>query len=217
MNYLAIALTAAVVLSAGGAIVSVWFALNAANIKREILAIPVPERVVTRYGAEKETNAPADLQDEDVNWQVTGPPMVNGETLYHYLVHTHPLGDNVWAAIVAEFYNRAAAVPAIKSYFWRVLERPEGMERLQFHFTQALIIVTKSGLSQRVLDMLEDKHKDVRDKDERRITPEIYDLAIDTLVGILREQQVPAKAIEQLALSIGPAKNAIVGKRHIQE
>lgn len=143
---------------------------------------------------------------------ITQPPMVDGVTLYQYLTRMHPLKDNVWAAVVQEFYTRAAGVPEILSYFHlRVVEDPD-LRWLKNHFTRALVMVSKSGITQGAVDAMRKAHEGVHDREGRRITPEIYDAVIATLIAVLvsKDVQVPQAYIAELGKTIAPLRDAII-------
>ncbi len=135
---------------------------------------------------------------------VTQPPMVEGVTLYAWLVHHHPSREGAWAEVVDMFYTRAAANPEIATYFGGV-----DWERLQNHFLGALRIATGTGLSQRTIDTLAEKHADVRSQDGQPINTVVYDATIQVLVDILAEIGVPRSGIEQLAATIAPLRGVI--------
>lgn len=135
---------------------------------------------------------------------VTPAPTVDGVTLYTYLVHNHPAGDNVWASVVAEFYHRASLVPTVASYFHRA-----DMPRLHEHFTRALIMVSAHGLNHGTVKALRTRHAAVRDEANNPITPAVYDAVIDTLVGILVEQRVPHAYVVALGDTIAPLRDAL--------
>lgn len=137
--------------------------------------------------------------------QLSDPPMVDGRTLRNWLVY-QTRRDGVWSEVVAQFYERAAAVPEVADYF-----RNTDMETQQRHFTRALILVTHHGVTQRTLDNLADRHRRVLDSHGRPITPEVYETVIGTLVGVLREHQVPEYGIAELARTIAPFRAALVG------
>jgi hypothetical protein len=135
---------------------------------------------------------------------VTSPPMVGDVTLFHWLKDRHPLKDAVWPAVVKEFYTRAANVDEIADYFNGV-----DMERLQLHFHRALVLVCDKGLTEGTIVVMRTKHASVRNSAKEPITYEIYDAVIDTLVAILREQQVPETALVQLGQTVEPLRDVI--------
>jgi hypothetical protein len=149
--------------------------------------------------------------------QLTTPPMIGDVTMYQWLTRHHPTRDNAWANVVAEFYNRAATVPAVFAYFghrddagqWQPLT-PAEWQRLQSHFTRALILVTHTGVTGRLLRNLEERHADVRDADGNPITAEIYAAVVSTLLGVLRDYDVPEAGLRSLADTIQPFRSALV-------
>jgi truncated hemoglobin YjbI len=136
--------------------------------------------------------------------KLTPPPMVGDLTLRDWLMHFSPSRDQVWPSVVATFYNRAASVPEIADYF-----RDTDMPKLQQHFARALTMVTGSGLDESTVRRLQDAHFRVTSSEGRPITPEIYDAAITTLVGVLAEEGVPAATLQQLAETIAPLRGVI--------
>jgi hypothetical protein len=186
----------------------VWLAYNLFRILRdkEIKRMmddetgPIEVQAVSREPAK--ANVP--------NLLLSEAPMCEGVTLREWLINYHPLKDNVWPAVVAEFYNRARDVPEVASYFHKVLAVPGGMEKLQQHFTRALSMVTGQGVRQTTVDYIVDKHKDVRDEQGRPIDEAIWNMVVSTLIAILVEQKVPAEGINNLGKSLEPIRVAVL-------
>jgi len=132
-------------------------------------------------------------------------PMIDGVTMREWLVHHHPLRDGLWRDIVAEFYRRAATVPAVASYFGNA-----NMSRLNQHFTRALVIVAGEGITEATVARLRAAHEPVFNAEGVPITGAIYDAVIGVLVDILTEQGVPRRGISALADTIGPLREVIV-------
>ncbi|GAA2868042.1 hypothetical protein GCM10010472_26660 [Pseudonocardia halophobica] len=135
---------------------------------------------------------------------LTPPPMVGDLPLRDWLVHYSVHGDQVWPSVVATFYARAAAVPEIADYFVGT-----DMARLQQHFARALTMLTGEGLTEGTLRRLQDAHLPVTNSHGRAITPAVYDAAVETLLGVLAEHGVPKGALAQLAVAVGPLRDAI--------
>lgn len=177
------------------------------------VSTPAPRREVPTVAAPRrnlvDPNPAAYYADLPGNTTITAAPMIDGVTLGEWIRHHHPHHDGAWPLVVAEFYRRAADFPAVASYFARVLARPTGMEELQQHFTRALMMVTAHGITAGTLRYLEAKHASVTDEQDRRITFEVYDAVIATLVGILAEQGVPRRGIEALDRTIAPIRGVI--------
>jgi hemoglobin len=148
---------------------------------------------------------------EDPERVVAEPPSVGGDTIRDWLLY-HTLGRYRWSDAVAEFYARAAADPQIAAYFYGV-----DMERLQRHFTRAMITLTQDGLKQGKLTSLAKIHAQVQTPDGAPITHEVYDKVITVLVGILQEWGVPDDAIRELAGVIEPLRGAIVAPDPIDQ
>jgi hypothetical protein len=144
---------------------------------------------------------------------IAPPPMIGNYTLRDWLVH-HYNRDGVWAEVVAEFYNRAAAVPWVLDYFGRVAGDDDAsrarMAKLQRHFTAQLVIVTHTGVTAPMLDVLRDKHLGVTNSAGTPITGEVFDAVVDTLGGVLRDSGVPDRAIEQLVATCAPLRPVLV-------
>lgn len=150
------------------------------------------------------------VPDERPNSLISEAPMCEGVTLREWLINHHPLKDNVWPAVVAEFYNRARDVPEVASYFHRVLAVPGGLEKLQQHFHRALSMVTGQGVRQATVDYIVEKHQDVRDEHDRPIDEAIWDMVVSTLIAILVEQKVPTEGINNLGASLEPIRVAVL-------
>lgn len=114
--------------------------------------------------------------------------------------------EDVWAEVVADFYRRAAAVPAVADYFGGV-----DWDRLQRHFLAALLIVTGRGTTVGTVRRIAAAHADVRNSAGRPITGDVYDAVIGTLVTILIEHRVPDATIAQLAAAVAPFRAVLVG------
>lgn len=203
----------ALVLEAGMLGALVWIAYDLSRIIRNKETKPMVENnedpeANIETGPVPVVEQPISTNEPD--YYLTEAPMCQGIVLRDWLINHHPLRDQVWAAVVAEFYTRAADVPEILSYFKPVLEKPNGMAKLQQHFTRALMMVTGHGLSSAGLEYIRGKHLNVRDEDGRPIDGAIYDMVISTLVGILVEQKVPSEGIESLGRAIAPLKDVLV-------
>jgi truncated hemoglobin YjbI len=148
--------------------------------------------------------------DQAANGQMLQPPPTVRDssgraiTVKDWLTHYWP-GSPGWPAIVAEFYNRAAADPAISEFFAHT-----DMAILQKHFTHAMIIITKDGVTVPTRDYLARVHADLRSRTGQRITGEIYDRTIDVLVEVLVDAGIPDDAINELARTVTPLRAAIV-------
>ena len=125
--------------------------------------------------------------------------------LRDWLIHYNIKGDQVWPTVVATFYERAAAVPTIADYFTRT-----DMARLQRHFVRALTMLVGRGLTVGMVRGIQEAHLSTRNSQGGRISAEIYETVIGILVGVLVEEGVPPRTIEQLAMAIAPLRDAIV-------
>lgn len=133
------------------------------------------------------------------------PPMIDGVSLRTWLVHHHPSREHVWPEVVAEFYDRAAAVPAVFSYFHGV-----DLDVLRSHFTAALVIVTHAGATRGAVDLVATRHGGVRNAAGVPITSDVYDAVIGTLVAVLRDARVPEHALAQLGETVAPFRAPIL-------
>ena len=125
-------------------------------------------------------------------------------TVKDWLTHYWPEGPG-WPAIVAQFYNRAAADPAIAEFF-----ASTDMTALQKHFTHAMIIVTKDGVTVPIRDYMARVHTGLRNAAGQPITGAIYDRTINVLVQVLVDAGIPDDAINELARTVTPLRSAIV-------
>ncbi|MGF1647338.1 MAG: hypothetical protein ACFCVF_10535 [Kineosporiaceae bacterium] len=115
--------------------------------------------------------------------------------------------DGVWAEVVAQFYARAAAAPAVADYFAGF-----DMDRLQRHFLAALVMVTGRGLTVGTVRRMGAAHIDVRDSAGRPVTADIWTAVLATLTGILTEHRVPRTTLTHLAAALAPLRAAIVAE-----
>ena len=156
-------------------------------------AVPTPPRAT-----------PAVRGPDDV---IVPPPTVPGRTgkddLREWLLWFAP--DTSWPEVVADFYRRAAADPQVASYFHEA-----DMDELQFHFTAAITMLCKEGLTARALRAMTVRHAHVTNRDGEHIHGVIFDKVVDTLVDVLSEVGVPDVAINELAACIDPLRAAIV-------
>jgi truncated hemoglobin YjbI len=138
---------------------------------------------------------------------IVPPPTVPGRTgkddLREWLLWFAP--DASWPEVVADFYRRAAADTQVASYFHRA-----DMEELQFHFTAAITMLCKEGLTARALRAMTVRHANVTNRNGEHIHGAIFDKVVDTLVDVLSDVGVPDVAINELAACIDPLRAAIV-------
>lgn len=183
-----------------------------AALPRPTRARDIPANAVTADNVAAGAVRASDLFADRPDNRLSDPPMIDGYTLRDWLIHAHPSKDHAWAEIVAEFYNRAAAVPEVAAYFQRT-----DLDELQRHFTRALILVTHTGVTTRLVASLAERHSNVHngpgDTEAERgdpITGPIYDAVIGTLVAILAENGVPRRGLDALATTIAPFRAALV-------
>jgi hypothetical protein len=135
------------------------------------------------------------------------PPMIGGDTLRDWLIH-YRKAPEAWADVTREFYRRAAAAPAVADYFVGV-----DWPQLQRHFTAALILITHTGVTRDLPATASRWHHGVRNSHGDPITPQVYDAVINTLVGVLRDFDVPEDALAQLGRTVAPFRMAIARER----
>jgi hypothetical protein len=146
---------------------------------------------------------PPQLPDEAV---LVGPPMVADDaTLRDWLVHLHPERRNVWADVVAEFFDALAARPEIADYFGSA-----DRGALQKHFLGAVITLTGTGVTVGTLSAVRSGHSPVRNSRGDGITGEVYDRAMGLLVDVLAAHEVPAPVLGQLEAGLELLRGAVV-------
>jgi hypothetical protein len=144
---------------------------------------------------------------------LVGPPMVGQDTLRDWLIHYRKDGD-VWSDVVREFYRRAAGAPTVADYFGgHVTTDGEIDPALQRHFTAALVLITHTGVTRGLPAIAAGWHNGVRNSAGDPITPEVFDAVTATLVGVLRDFDVPDAALEQLGATVAPFRMAIARER----
>lgn len=160
---------------------------------RSILSMAKPDDKLATVNETPITRIP--FPPEDPNKLLAAPlsiPTRYGQTIAKdWLTHYAP--GTTWAEVVSKFYDRAAADPAVFSYFSRT-----DMTALKKHFTQVMIAITHKGITVGDRNMLIRVHSKVRSQEGLPITAQIYDAVIDTLISVLVECKIPATAIYEL-------------------
>jgi hypothetical protein len=197
-----------VALLAVAAVASCLSVARLTGIYRTLRDDPAAGRAVTTHRAAGVRVPPEDRRRPDE--VVTEPPMIDGVTLYQWLTTRSPHRDNVWPLVVREFYERAAAEPAVLAYFHRTLAKPDGMNILQGHFLRALHTVADKGITVGTLRYLRAKHARVDTLAGVPITGPVYDAVIATLVAVLVRYGVPQAGIAALGQTIEPIRAEIV-------
>jgi hypothetical protein len=138
---------------------------------------------------------------------VSQPPGYTGPGARDWLLHYTHRPDVTWAGVTKQFYGEAAQDDEIKAFFANT-----DMALLKRHFAETLIIITRDGVSESLLQAIKHAHSHITDRDGKplRITDYIYDKVIDVLVGVLQRNGVPPRAISDLAKTITPLKDVIV-------
>jgi truncated hemoglobin YjbI len=125
-------------------------------------------------------------------------------SLLEWLIHLR--GAEVWASVVATFYQRAAADPQVAAYFTGI-----DLVDLQRHFIRALKIIAEHGVTVGLVRNLHQRHANVRNKSGEPITGDIWDTVVAVLATVLAEQGVPPRTLVVLATTLAPLRAAIVG------
>jgi hemoglobin len=158
-----------------------------------------PDTAPTPSAAMRDPDAPAPRPSD----LLVPPPMVGPDTLRDWLIH-YRQDREAWTEVVEAFYTRAAQDPEIADYFVGV-----DWPRLQRHFTAALVLLTHTGVTRDLPATAARWHSDVCNSDGDPITPDIFDAVIETLVGVLRDYDVPEDTLGQLAVTVAPFRMAI--------
>jgi len=180
-------------------------------VRRLLEEDDMPDPVRINVEVEQATGAVRIVPDalRDPRELLAPPPMIDGVTVRDWLInHTHR--DGVWAEVVTEFYDRAAAVPEVADYFRVILARPGGREYLETHFTRALVLVTHHGVTRGLKEAMRVAHAPIRSSDGHGITSGTWDAVIGTLVDVLKSKGVTEQGIAALATTIAPFRAAIV-------
>lgn len=148
------------------------------------------------------------VADRPLNRLLAPPPLVGRDTLRDWLIHTHQK-SNVWSEVVTEFYDRAASVPFVWDYFGSVTDRA----RLERHFLAMLVVLTHTGVTERMVKSLADNHAGVRNSHGQPITPEVWSAVVSTLVEVLWSKGVPERTLTQLGVTVTPLREALVTER----
>lgn len=126
------------------------------------------------------------------------PPTIGDATLRDWLIHHHH-NDQVWRAVVEDFYRSAAAEPRIAAHFDDI-----DLHALQKHFLGALVTLSHVGLTRRTADRLGKTHAHLR------ITPADFDTVTATLVHTLRRYAVPDTVLTQLTPAVTALRERLV-------
>jgi hypothetical protein len=134
------------------------------------------------------------------------PPYTGPEVRDWLLHHTHRT-DVTWPGVIKEFYDAAGQDDEVKVYFANT-----EMAVLKRHFADTMLIITREGVSESLLQAMKHAHHHITDPNGNplRITGHIYDKVISVLVGVLQRNGVPQRAIDELAKTIEPLRDAIV-------
>jgi hypothetical protein len=133
------------------------------------------------------------------------PPIIDGVTLYHWLVQRHPREHregrySIWGEVTTEFFDLELADVEIRARFNVI----DDMAEFQGHFLSALNILTNIGLTIGVLDAMERKHTGLG------ITGPEFDRTVLNMVKVLDSKKVPDEAIQQLGKAVAELRPVIV-------
>lgn len=149
------------------------------------------------------TQAAQPTEAEDLGRVVAQPPQVRtpdgavatGDWLQHY---ARP--GVTWPGVVVEFYKRLEQIPVVDSYFYAA-DRPQ----VRGHFAGVAVKITRQGITVGDVETLRTVHAGVRNRRGQPITGEVYDLVINTLVAVLRDNGVPMSALQDLGRMLAEA------------
>jgi hypothetical protein len=154
-------------------------------------------------------------QPSHANRLLVPPPKVDGVTLRDHMIHYHQRADDqghpvdFWAAFTADFYETAAGDPDVLQVFKDAAARrgigaAELVADVQNHFLRALLILTHTGLTERLAASLAERHFALG------LTPYVYDRTADALVAVATRYGVPANAMKTLGQMIAELKPRLV-------
>ncbi len=140
---------------------------------------------------------------EDLGRVVAQPPQVltpegavaTGDWLQHY---ARP--GVTWPGVVMEFYRRLEKIDEVDSYFYAA-DRPQ----VRGHFAGVAVKITRQGITVGDVAALREAHANVRNRRGQPITGPIYDLVVNTLVAVLRDNGVPMSALQDLGRMLAEA------------
>jgi hypothetical protein len=136
------------------------------------------------------------------------PPKVDGVTLRDWAIHYTHRAD-IWESFVTDFYETAAGDPDVLQVFKDAAARrgigaAELMADVQNHFLRALLILTHTGLTERLAASLAERHFALG------LTPYVYDRTADALVAVATRYGVPTNAMKTLGQMIAELKPRLV-------
>jgi hypothetical protein len=136
------------------------------------------------------------------------PPKVDGVTLRDWAIHYTHRAD-IWESFVTDFYETAAGDPDVLQVFKDAAARrgigaAELVADVQNHFLRALLILTHTGLTERLAASLAERHFALG------LTPYVYDRTADALVAVATRYGVPANAMKTLGQMIAELKPRLV-------
>lgn len=109
-----------------------------------------------------------------------------------------------WPDFVREFYGTLLLDNEVNSYF------PDDTRKLEGHFAGTAVRALEKGVTRGALLELQKVHANVRDRNGRPITGEVFDRVATTLVQMLRQRGAPEQAISELVAVVTPIRQAIV-------
>jgi hypothetical protein len=147
-------------------------------------------------------------QPSHANRLLVPPPKVDGVTLRDWAIHYTHRAD-IWESFVTDFYETAAGDPDVLQVFkdaavQRGIGAAELVADVQNHFLRALLILTHTGLTERLAASLAERHFALG------LTPYVYDRTADALVAVATRYGVPTNAMKTLGQMIAELKPRLV-------
>ena len=141
-----------------------------------------------------------------------GPPMVPdpvvpgmNHTVRDYVLH-YSQDPDVWSHIGAALYEIGAPHPKVGPYF-----HAADMTTLPVHFTRMLVAVCHTGVSERMLRTLTEKHARVTNPDGEPIGDEAYDIVKSVITMVITNKvRLPGPTIEHIGRILEVLRPAVV-------
>lgn len=136
---------------------------------------------------------------------IIGPPMVQDATLRDHVLH-YSFDPNVWSRIGAALYEIGGPHPKVGPYF-----HAADMKTLPLHFTRMLLAVCHTGVSDRMLRTLTEKHARITNPAGDPIDDEAYDIVKSVIIMIItNEVRLPDETVEHLDQVLEVLRPAVV-------
>ena len=136
---------------------------------------------------------------------IIGPPMVEGSTLRDHVLH-YSYDPDVWSGIGAALYEIGGPHPKVGPYF-----HAADLGSLPLHFTRMLVAVCHTGVSDRMLRTLTEKHARITDPAGEPIDDEAYDIVKSVIImTITNRVRLPGPTVEHLDRVLEVLRPAVV-------